>query len=319
MRTSLIFSHVLLRWAAPVVLALLAGACGTGTGDDGDGRPMVVATTTIIGDIVGRIAQDAVRVEVLIPEGADPHDFAASARQATMLRDAALIVANGVGLEEGLLDVIEAAGDEGASVLLLGELLDPQPLGGGHDNGLDPHVWMDPLRIADGVDILAGRLTAATGLDLELSAASYRAEVLQLHEDIEELVATVPPDRRKLVTNHFAYGYYADRYGFELLGTVIPAATTGAETSAADFAALVDLVEREGVSVIFGSTTEPTTLAEAVAAEVGYEVKVVKLYTGSLGEPGSGAETYVDMMRTSTRLIVEHLTTNDSPAVDSEG
>ena len=121
------------------------------------------------------------------------------------------------------------------------------------------------------------------------------------------MIEEVSPERRKMVTNHFSYGYYADRYGLTLLGTVIPAATTGAETSAADFAALVDLIEREGVSVIFGSTTEPTTLAEALSDEVGYEVKVVKLYTGSLGEAGSGAETYIDMMRSSTRLIVENL------------
>ena len=110
-----------------------------------------------------------------------------------------------------------------------------------------------------------------------------------------------------MVTNHFSYGYYADRYGITLLGAVIPAATTGAETSAADFAALVELLKQEGVSVVFGSTTEPTTLADALAEEVGYEVKVVRLPTGSLGEPGSGAETYIDMMRLSTRLIVENL------------
>ena len=139
------------------------------------------------------------------------------------------------------------------------------------------------------------------------SAAAYQSEILELHEEIVVMIDGVSPERRKMVTNHFSFGYYATRYGINLLGTVIPAATTGAETSAADFAALVSLLKSEGVSVVFASVTEPTTLADALAEEVGYEVRVVKLYTGSLGDSGSGAETYIDMMRSSTRLIVENL------------
>ena len=247
-----------------------------------------------------------------MPIGADPHDFAPSARQAARLRVATLVVANGIGLEETLLDVIDAAEQDGVEVMRLGELLDPQPFAGagaadGGANGLDPHVWMDPIRMADAVGLIADRLGSSAGVEVGASAAAYRSRILEADEEIRSMIEAVPPGRRMMVTNHFSYGYYADRYGITLLGTVIPAATTGAETSAADFAALVDLLEREGVSVVFGSTTEPTTLAEALSEEVGYEVKVVKLYTGSLGEAGSGAETYLDMMLSSTRLIVENL------------
>ena len=297
-------------WLA-VVLALVGSACNV---DRSSGRdlPLVIATTTILGDLVANIAGDAVQVEVLMPIGADPHDFAPSARQAARLRNANLVVVNGIGLEETLLDVIDAAEGDGVEVMRLGELLDPQPFAGAGApdegfNGLDPHIWMDPIRMADAVGLIADRLGTSTGVEVGASAAAYRSRILELNDEITSMIEEVSPERRKMVTNHFSYGYYADRYGLTLLGTVIPAATTGAETSAAGFAALVDLIEREGVSVIFGSTTEPTTLAEALSDEVGYEVKVVKLYTGSLGEAGSGAETYVDMMRSSTRLIVENL------------
>jgi zinc/manganese transport system substrate-binding protein len=166
---------------------------------------------------------------------------------------------------------------------------------------------MDPVRVADAVGLIADRLNSVAGIDVSPSAAAYRTQVLEMHDEIAGLIGGVPPEDRRMVTNHFSYGYYADRYGLTLLGTVIPAATTGSETSAADFAALIELLERERVSVVFGSTTEPTTLADALADEVGYEVKVVKLFTGSLGEAGSGAENYLDMMRATTRLIVENL------------
>ena len=308
--------------ALVVVMAVLGSACSSAEGA-ADDRPLVIATTTILGDIVANTAGDAVQVEVLMPVGADPHDFAVSARQAARLRDASLVLANGVGLEEALLDVIDAAEQDGVEVLRVGELLDPQPFVAApeagaddgiegsadpdHENGLDPHVWMDPIRVADAVDLIALRLTSSAEVDVTASAAAYRSRILELNDQIAAMIDGVPTDRRKMVTNHFSFGYYAVRYEITMLGTVIPAATTGAETSAADFAALVDLLQREGVSVVFASVTEPTTLADALAEEVGYEVKVVKLYTGSLGEPGSGAETYIDMMLSSTRLIVENL------------
>lgn len=314
MRTILTKMSFLRVVAVLVVLASGLTACGEGEADGGD-RPLVIATTTILGDIVRHTAGTTVDVEVLMPVGADPHEFAASAQQAAKLRRAALVVANGVGLEAGLLDVIAAAEADGVTVLRLGERLEPRPFVAGHADDhdeddvheLDPHVWMDPVRIADGVSIIAEQLRESAGIDVGESAALYRSEVLDLNDEIAAMIELIPPERRMLVTNHFSYGYYADRYGLRLLGTVIPAATTAAETSAADFAALVDLLEREQVSVVFGSTTEPATLAEALAEEVGYDVSVVKLYTGSLGEPGSGAETYVDMMRATTRLIVESL------------
>jgi zinc/manganese transport system substrate-binding protein len=335
----------------------------TATAEEGASPPLVVVTTTILGDLVENVAGGEATVEVLMPLGADPHAFEASAQQAALIRDADLVVANGLGLEEGLLDAIAAAEEEGVPVLEVGAALDPMPYeephshgddddhaegddhahgddedhavgddhahGDGddhadgdddehaqegedahaHEGGLDAHVWMDPVRMAVAVDLIAAELDEVAGGDFLARGASYRAELEALHEEIDAMIATVPEADRKLVTNHFAYGYYADRYGLEMLGTVIPAATTEAETSAAGFAELVEIIEEAGVSAIFASTTESTTLAETIAGEVGREVQVLSLYTGSLGEEGSGAETYIGMMMTSTERIVEGLTT----------
>ena len=297
-----------------VALALMGSAC-SGSDQGNGGLPLVIVTTTILGDIVSATSGGAVQIEVLMPVGADPHDFAASARQAARLREAVLVIANGVGLEEGLLDVIEAAEADGVAVMRIGELLDPQPAvigesaseSGQEPHDLDPHVWLDPVRMTRAVELIAGRLSTEADVDVTNSAAVYRASIQDLHTEVAAMIEEVPPERRKLVTNHYSFGYFADRYGLTMLGAVIPATTSGAEPSASDFAALIHLLEREEVSVVFGSTTEPTTLAEALAEELGREVRVVELYTGSLGAAGSGADTYLDMMRTNARLIAENL------------
>ncbi|MDR9450181.1 MAG: metal ABC transporter substrate-binding protein [Acidimicrobiia bacterium] len=297
-----------------VALTLMGSAC-SGSDQGNGGLPLVIVTTTILGDIVSATSGGAVQIEVLMPVGADPHDFAASARQAARLREAVLVIANGVGLEEGLLDVIEAAEADGVAVMRIGELLDPQPAvigegaseSGQEPHDLDPHVWLDPVRMTRAVELIAGRLSTEADVDVTNSAAVYRASIQDLHTEVAAMIEEVPPERRKLVTNHYSFGYFADRYGLTMLGAVIPATTSGAEPSASDFAALIHLLEREEVSVVFGSTTEPTTLAEALAEELGREVRVVELYTGSLGAAGSGADTYLDMMRTNARLIAENL------------
>jgi zinc/manganese transport system substrate-binding protein len=277
-----------------------------------------VVTTTILGDVTAAIAGDGAQVDVLMPIGADPHSYEASAQQAARLREADLIVANGVELEEGLLDIIADAEDDGVAVLRVGDLLDPKPFvgpraddhgeeGHDHDGGLDAHVWMDPIRMVEAAGLIGDALEPILGGAVLERAAAYQEELRALSAEIQAAIDTIPPERRVLITNHFSYGYYAERYGMEILGTVIPAATTEAETSAAQFAELVELIERERIPAIFGSTTEPATLAEAIAAEVGFDVEVIKLHTGSLGEAGSGAETYEAMMRDSTRRIVEAL------------
>jgi zinc/manganese transport system substrate-binding protein len=276
---------------------------------------LVVATTTILGDVVKNVVGDDADVRTLIPRAADPHEFQASADQALLLRKADLVVANGLGLEEGLVDVLRAAREEGVAMLEVGPLVDPLPLtsGGGHaDIGrLDPHVWLDPLRMARAVELIGERLaTVDTRFPDEHwhdRAAGYRQQILQVHTDIATQLQSVPPERRKLVTNHDAFGYFAARYEYEVVGVVIPGGSTAALPSAAEFATLAKVIREQKVPAIFVEETMPQTVARALAQEVGREVHLVTLYTGSLGPDGSGAETYLGLLQTNTRLIVEAL------------
>jgi ABC-type Zn uptake system ZnuABC Zn-binding protein ZnuA len=342
-----------------VVAAVALSGVGCAASDDptadgaptGAGAPRVVATTSILGDIVANVAGGSLDVEVLMPREADPHTFEASARQAALLRDADLVVSNGLGLEEGLSDLLAAAEDDGVEVLAVGERLDPMRVGaddgGGHehesegahgdedapddgdgthddedahddgdgthddedahDGGLDPHVWMDPVRMMTAVDLIADALDEAGVEGVAGSAADYRAEIGELSDSIVDRIATVPPDERVLVTNHDTLGYYADRFGLEVVATVVPGATTSGETSASGFAELIALIEDRDVAAVFASTAEDTRLAETISDRVGREVAVVALFAGSLGPDGSGAEDYLGLLDVTTDLLVGSL------------
>ena len=321
--------------ATPAPAPAPAPAPGSG-GDDAPGaEPVrVVVTTSILGDLVAALVGGDGTVEVLMGPGVDPHAYAASAADAAAMRDADLVVANGLMLEEGLLAALESAVVDGARVIEVAPDLDPIPFGaGGHDHGddhdhdhgddhgddhahdhgdLDPHFWFDPLRAAVAGELVATELAAIRPeVDWAARAASLRAELEALDGELVAAFATIPEARRKLVTNHDALGYLADRYGFEVVGTVIPGSSTSAETDPASFAALADLLVAEDIDVVFAETTDSDTLARQLASEAvgrgGLEVEVVTLYTGSLGPPGSGAETYVGLLRTDAALIVAAL------------
>ncbi len=182
-----------------------------------------------------------------------------------------------------------------------------------HDHGdEDPHFWFDPLRMADAVDIIATDLaTLRSDVDWAARAAELRSELEGVDAEMAALFATIPADRRLLVTNHDALGYLEARYGLEVVGTIVPGTSTTVETNPRAFADLVDLLVAEGIDVIFAETTDTTTLAEQLASEVigrgDLDVQVVQLYTGALGEPGSGAETYLGLLRTTARAITDAL------------
>ena len=134
-------------------------------------------------------------------------------------------------------------------------------------------------------------------------AAATVADLRTLDAEVETTLAAVPADRRKLVTNHDVFAYFADRYGFEVIGAVIPATTTQAAPSAGEIDDLAATVAAAGVPAVFADTSSPEDLADALAAEVGDDVEVVALYSESLGEPGSGADTYAGMVRTNAERI----------------
>ena len=181
----------------------------------------------------------------------------------------------------------------------------------GHEDdhgGVDPHFWLDPILVAEGALALGEKLTLFDGSEeWRAQAQAYADRMTALDAEIREIFAVVPPSQRKLITNHDAFGYFAQRYGFEVLATVIPSTSSRAEPSSAHLAALVELIAEQGVTAIFVENEAAEGVAEAVAAEVEAEVRVVELYAGWLGEPGSGADTLEGMLRVNAQRIAEAL------------
>lgn len=285
-------------------LALLVAACGDGVASDD--HLEIVATTSILGDIVSEIVGDEATVEVVIGPGIDPHDFQASARQVESIARADLVIAVGLGLEESLIDAIET---QAANALFLGPDLDPLPFhgpdGDEHPASLDPHVWLDPVRMAEAVPIIVERLLRLDpSLDLQSQADAYIDRLEALDDEVSRTLAPIPDESRKLVTSHDSLGYFAARYDFEVVGVIVAGGSTLAEPSAADLAALADAINSSGVRAIFTDAYNPTTLAEAVASEVDAEVAVVPLITGSLTEEAS---TYLEMMTINAERIAAAL------------
>jgi ABC-type Zn uptake system ZnuABC Zn-binding protein ZnuA len=347
--------------AAVLVVALALASCG----DEGDGgtaggadRPTVVATTGIWADVVGNVACDGrVEVRVLIPEGADPHGFEPSLADRASLEDAALVVSNGLLLEEGLVDALADAESDGTPVFAVGDHVDTIDYlstdadhadtdhddtdhsddadhdhadhddtdhadhsdhddadhddadHGGDTHGIDPHIWFDPTRVAGALPALGLALVEEAGLDpaaVDACVATYQAELDQLDRDIGRRVAAIPVSDRLLLTNHDALGYFADRYGFEVVATVSPTPSGLAEANPARLETLVDLIEDRGIRAVFAEAQSATDEAEALATRVD-GVEVVELQTGALGPPGSGADSYIGLVASTAEAIAAAL------------
>lgn len=298
---------------------LLAAACGDDDGAAAGGGPRIAVTTAVLGDVVGQLLAGQAEVVTIMPRGASPHDFQASAQQAASLAGADAIVVNGGGFEEGLLSVVEAAAADGVPVV---EALDAT--GAGEDEAADhdaadgdeheheagAHFFTDPLLMATAVEGIADELAAVVpALDedrLQASADELRQELEALHEELAEVLDAVPADRRQLVTDHDVFGAFAERYGFEVIDTVIPSGTTSDGVSGGSLARLADTLRRAGVRAVFTEATASAELAETLAAEVG-DVEVVALHAETLGPEGSAAGTYAGMLRENAERIAAAL------------
>jgi zinc/manganese transport system substrate-binding protein len=283
-----------------------SGNDGEATQPDGAGSvPTVIATTSILGDVVGRVGGDGIELDLMIPPGVDPHDFSPSAQQVASISSADLIVANGLGLEEGLGDVLEQAESEGIAVLRTGEGVDPLPSSAEPQtsNGFDPHFWQDPLRMKTAVAAIGQSLTEAGVAGASAGATEYQAALDATNTEIVSILAAVPPEQRLLVTNHDAFAYFADRYDFEVIGTLVPGGSTLAEPSSAAIAALVDLIVANDVPAIFVENIDNSGLAQVLADEAGRPIEVVQLVSDALGEPGSETGSYEGMLIYNARAI----------------
>lgn len=352
-----------------VAAVLFAAAC-TGSDDDADAVdaadapsavPSVVATTGIWADVVSNVGcEDSVSVTTLIPEGGDPHSFEPSLRDRETMDAADLVVANGLGLEERLVDTLEAVAAEGVHVFEVAEHIETIEFefSGGHDDhgdddhdeghddedghdhdeddhsdhededghdhddeahedehdhahdhsGGDPHVWFDPQRVAGVLGELADELIHA-GADADTvnrCLDAYRAALGDADAEIAEILDSVPADRRIMITNHDSFGYFADRYGFEVVGTVIPSTSTGAESNPALLEELAEIIEHEGVPAVFSETTTGDADIQALATAAG-DIAVVQLLTGSLAPAGQDGDTLIGMLKFNAHAIADAL------------
>ncbi|MCZ2827593.1 zinc ABC transporter substrate-binding protein AztC [Modestobacter sp. VKM Ac-2986] len=293
--------------AALLVAAGALTGCGAGATD----RPLVVVTTDVLGDVVGELVGEQAEVVTLMPRGADPHSFEVSAQDAARLRSADLVVSNGLGLEEGLATQVDAARADGVPVVEAGAAIEPLQWVSEDASGVDPHFWTDPARMATVTGVLADALAEhVDGLDADVLAADvadYQGQLAELDAWMADQLAQVPADRRDLVTNHHVFGYLADRFGFTVVGAVVPSGTTLAAPSASDLAELATSVREAGVRTIFVDSSQPDRLAQVLAEQAAVDVAVTPLFTESLSGPGEGAETYLAMMRSNTEDIVAGL------------
>ncbi|MEU2724397.1 zinc ABC transporter substrate-binding protein AztC [Streptomyces smyrnaeus] len=289
---------------------MLAGLTGCFATEDG--RPTVVVTTNILGDITREVVGDEAEVKVLMKPNADPHSFGVSAAEAAQIESADLVVYNGLGLEENVLRHVEAAKE--ADVPTLGVAREVHPLSYRTDKTAgqpDPHFWTDPSRVRTAVRLIGDAVAEhVDGVDksaVKEQATAYGKQIGQLDTWMEQRFETIPKSRRKLVTNHHVFGYLARRFDFQVVGTVIPSGTTLASPSAADMEALTTTIEKAGVKAIFADSSQPDRLARALKKESDVEVAVIPLFSESLTEKGKGAATYLQMMRANTKSIVRGL------------
>jgi zinc/manganese transport system substrate-binding protein len=284
----------------------------------------VVATTSIIGDVVGNVAGDNIELTVLMAEGQDPHSYQPTASDLTIASDAHIVFVNGWDLEEGLVGDLEGANESGVIVPISAGV---EPLEGeGHEDEayeeegehaegqeedghlFDPHVWFDVHNVetwVHNVEAVLSTMDSANAETYAANAEAYEAELEALEQYIQEGVAQIPEANRKLVTNHDTFSYFATAYGFEVIGTILPGASTGNEPSAADLTELIAAVQTAGVQAVFIENTVGEGLADVLNEETG--AHVYELYTDAVGPVGSGAETYIGMVRANIDTLVEAL------------
>ena len=265
----------------------------------------VVATFSVLGDLVKNVGGDRVEVTVLVGPDGDAHTFEPTPKESIALAQAQVVFENGLHFEHWL-DALYIASGSRASRVVTTDGIEPITLG----NEEDPHAWHDVSnamlmaeRVRDGL-IAADPANAAY---YKGSAEKYLDELARLDQWIIDTLKDISDDNRKLVTSHDTFGYFAKRYGFTLIGAALESATTeAADPSAAQIAGIVEKIKSAGVKVVFTENTRNPKLIESVAAEAGVKV-APHLYTDALGPVGSNGETYIKMMRYNAKVLAESL------------
>jgi zinc/manganese transport system substrate-binding protein len=287
----------------------LAGSVASGCGDEaGAGSASgttVVATTTQVSDFVRNVAGERADVHQILQPNADPHEYEPRPSDVKSVAGAALAVRSGGDVDDWLRDVLDNAGGD-APVLTLSEHVHTRSNDAGD---LDPHWWQDPRNAELAVKAIRDALAKADprgAAEYRRNAAHYLARLERLDRQTAACIDRIPPRLRKLVTTHDALGYYAARYGLEVLGAVIPSVSTRAQPSAGDIQRLVDEIERTGVKAIYPESSINPKLEQAVARESGATTGA-PLWADTLGPEGSTGATYVGSIAANTAAIVDGL------------
>jgi ABC-type Zn uptake system ZnuABC Zn-binding protein ZnuA len=288
------------------VLALLfLTSCGSAP-QRGSNAGTVLASATFLADIAQNVAGNRVRVDSLLPIGADPHAYQPAPRDAAAIAQSELLIVNGAEYEHFIESLLENAGGEGKVIEAAAGIGPREEAEGGH--GMDPHFWLDPNYVVVYVENIRDGLAQfdpGGAAVYQSNAEAYIAELKELDSWIRGEVAQIPPERRLLITNHESLGYFADRYGFTLVGAIVPGTSSGASPSAGQMAALIEQIKASGAPAIFLDAGDNETLARQIASETGVRV-VTDLHIESLTE-GAPAATYIDMMKHNVSAIVEAL------------
>jgi ABC-type Zn uptake system ZnuABC Zn-binding protein ZnuA len=298
------------------VVALVAG-CAAPAAQPAAERPAALAAETFLADIVRNVAGDRMTVDALIPLGVDPHSFEPTPQDVRRVADSKLLIVSGAGFEAFLEALLQNAGGTRTVIEASKGLAIREPQPGEHPEGEeeeaedehaegDPHFWLDPNHVVKYAENIRDGLTAVDPAGKEAYAANATAYIAKLNELdawIKEQVSQIPPERRLLVTNHESFGYFADRYGFRVVGAVVPSVSSAASPSAQQLAALADQIKETGAPAIFLETGASAQLAEQLAAETGAKV-VTGLLTHSLTAADGEGPDYLSMMRYNVNAIV---------------
>jgi ABC-type Zn uptake system ZnuABC Zn-binding protein ZnuA len=298
----------LIRISAGLVAVAALGGCADDE-PDGDESVRVVATTPVVADIAGRVAGGRAEIHTLLSPNGDPHEYEPRPSDARAVADADVVLRSGGELDEWLGDLVEAAGG-GAPVIDLIDAVDTIE----EDGGADPHWWHDPRNGVRAVHAVRDALTRADPGGRRAyarGAAAYGRELRSTDAAIARCMRRVPRARRKLVTTHDALGYFARRYGVEVVGSVIPSLSTEGQPSAGETAELIDQVDREEVRVIFAESSVSSEVEDAVARETGARVGD-RVWADGLGPAGSSGDTYVGSLRANADAMVRGFTGGES-------
>ncbi|MBF2016000.1 MAG: metal ABC transporter substrate-binding protein [Rivularia sp. T60_A2020_040] len=293
-----------------ILLSLSINACNQlDSNSQDDDKPNVVVTSTIIADLTEKIGGEEIDLTSILQPGTDPHVYEPVPKDTIVLEQSELILYNGYNLEPGLIKLIEATGVK-AEKLAVGEVAEPLQLDkSGKQTVPDPHVWGDvenAIKMAIAIRDALIKLSPEDKEEFTKNAAELINQLQQLDNFIIQQIASIPKEQRKLVTTHDAFQYYGRAYDIPIAGTLI-GISTEEQPSAQTVKQLVEEIKKTGVKAIFAETTINPALIKTVAQEANVKLAPQELYSDSIGAPGSEGDSYIKMMQSNTRTIVEAL------------